>query len=355
MKGASVMQDARRNLQPDEEILFGFKPSVAVGSHPRDEGGQSPATAPGLAGIREQAQREPQRRFNSLFHYVDVDLLQFAYRQLNEEGLWGGGGRTWSEYGLDLRANTVRLYTRLQRGRHRTLPSWRRLIAAAQGQRRPLKRAALKDRIVQRAVAEVLRAVYEPQFLSFAGRADAVRVCRDALDRLAAQVGEPRPRWIVEARIEEVGAAAGHRALVRCLQERVGDERLLDLVSAWIKAGIMDDALPAVQAAHPPRSAIASLLAHIYCHHVFDLWASRWRERHARSAVILVRDAERLVAAFLHKPGARRFLTDLRLRTAQFAPALPARCVRLVGFRRYSRDCLEAEDSSKLVPAAPAA
>ncbi len=342
MNSASLGGRLQADLQLEEEILFGLRPRRAKAQPATAHAEQARREAAvGLAGVREQARREPGRRFDALLHHVDVELLQFSYHQLRKEGVRGGGGRTWTDYGVDLRTNAVQLYTRLQRGRHRTLPSWRCVMAMAQGQRQSLKRAALKDRIVQRAVAEVLLAVYQPDFMPFAACVEPLRLKDDALDRLAGELTQASPRWVVEARIAGLCASLGCKALLRSLQPRIGDARLLALIGSWVKAGVMEEAGIPASTAGPPAGAITGLLANIYCHHAFDLWAARWRQRHARSPVVLVRDAGRLVAAFEHKPGARRFMTDLRARLQQCAPGLPARNLRLSSAGCYTRERLK--------------
>jgi retron-type reverse transcriptase len=344
MNTISLEAELSADLRLEEEILFGLRPRPQQTRPEAAAPVRPPAMPPdvptGLAGVREQARREPARRFASLLHYVDVELLQLAYHRLREEGVRGGGGRTWTDYGRNLLAHTVRLYTRLQHGGHRTLPSWRRMLAVAQGQRQPLKRAALKDRIVQRAVAEVLLAVYQADFLPFAVGEQPLRLRDDALLRLAAQLQASKSRWVVELSLSDLYGSIACKSLLRCLRGRIADERLLALVERWARAGVMEDPALSSSVSGQPGNAIGGLLANIYCHYVFDLWSVRWRQRHARSPVILLRDAGRLVAAFEYKPGARRFMGDLRAHLRQYAPSLPARSLRLCGAHRYARECL---------------
>src|SRR5687767_2272770 len=177
------MKGLRADLQLEEEILFGLRPA------PPEAELDEPSVvqvAPGLHGLSEYAQRVPGKSLEALFHYIDVDLLKAAYSWLEQEGMRGSGGNTWKAFGQNLHGNIVKLYVRLQQGSHRTLPPWRRVAALAQGQRRLLKRAALKDRIVQRAVAAVLAQIYAAEFAGVLRDAEPTHDPHDALKSFAA-------------------------------------------------------------------------------------------------------------------------------------------------------------------------
>lgn len=292
----------------------------------------------GLQGMREGAKRDRKRCFTELLHYVDLELLKCAYLWLEEEGVRGGGGNTWTEYGRNLQANLVSLYGRLHRNAHRTLPSWRRFMATAQGQLQPLKRAALKDRIVQRAVAEVLLAVYAADLLEFAHGFRPAAERRAALDEHVARIGASEAHWIVEADLAGFCEAINHKSLLRCLEQRIADSRVLDLIRRWLKAGVMDDAALATSGTEALQGSIAPVLANLYLHHAFDLWAVRWCHYYSRGTVSLLREADYIVVAFQHKAAARRFLTELRGRLQQFVAALHPQKARLIGLRRYMRE-----------------
>ncbi len=327
------MKGLRTDLQLEEELLFGLRPAHSSRSMVAKSPSPSmPPTDPGLAGLRQQARQEPDRQFQALLHYVDVGLLKTAYQWLKEEGWQGVGGPTWITYGENLDRNTVALYVRLQRGRHRTLPPWRRALALARGRRRPLKRATLGDRIVQRAVAAVLEAVFEPDFAEPDRGFDRVNSQPQLLASLCADGGQEKLRWIVTADITRLRACIRAKLLLSYLQRRVGDARILDLIGRWLKIGLLDETVDAPGSTTVPVGALASVLMEVFCHQSFDVWAQRWRHRHARSPVALGRDPGHLIAVFEHKPAARRFQSDLRSRIKQCAPGLRPLEVRLIGW-----------------------
>lgn len=287
--------------------------------------------------VRQAARQRREERFTAVLHHVTVDLLRDAYSWLEPDAAPGVDGLTWQAYGQNLEANLVDLHGRVHRGGYRARPSRRRYIAKPDGRQRPLGIAALEDKIVQRAVVEILNAIYEEDFLGFSYGFRPGRGQHDALDALAVGIGRRRVNWILDADIATFFDAVSHDWLIRFLEHRLGDARMIRLIRKWLRAGVMEDGVVTLTAAGTPQGAVVSpLLANIYLHYVFDLWANRWRHHRARGQVIIVRYANDIVVGFEHKAEAERFLADLRERMAKFALTLHPEKTRLIEFGRFA-------------------
>lgn len=291
----------------------------------------------GLDRVRQAAKARKKERFTALLHHVSVELLKDAYSCLKRDAAPGVDGLMWKEYEQDLEANVVDLHARVHRGAYRALPSRRQYIAKADGRQRPLGIAALEDKIVQRALVEVLNAIYEEDFLGFSYGFRPGRGQHDALDALAAGIDRVKVNWILDADVAGFFDTVSHEWLVRFLEHRIGDQRVIRLIRKWLKAGVMEDGAITPTEAGTPQGAVASpLLANIYLHYVFDLWANWWRQHHARGQVIIVRYADDTVVGFEHEAEAKRFLADLRQRMEKFALSLHPDKTRLIEFGRLA-------------------
>src|SRR6202140_4475831 len=247
----------------------------------------------GLERAREVAKRRKKERFTALLHHVTIDLLKDAYSWLKREAASGVDGRTWQSYKQNLEANLVELHSRIHRGTYRALPSRRQYIPKPDGRQRPLGIAALEDKIVQRAVVEVLNAIYEQDFLGFSYGFRPGRGQHDALDALAVGITYTKVSWIVDADVRSFFDSRSHEWLVRFAEHRIGDPRMIRLIRKWLRAGVMDGAEWTSSDIGSPQGAVVSpTLANIYLHYTFDLWADWWRRHHARGNVVLVRYAD---------------------------------------------------------------
>jgi group II intron reverse transcriptase/maturase len=294
--------------------------------------------SPGLDRVRDAARQRKKERFTALLHHVTVDLMRDAFLALKRRAASGVDGVTWQDYEADLEDNLQALHARVHRGTYRALPVRRKFIPKpGTDKQRPLGIAALEDKIVQRAVVTVLNAIYEEDFLGFSYGFRPGQGQHDALDALSVAISETRVNWILDADIRSFFDGLSQEWLVRFLEHRIGDERIVRLVRKWLKAGVLEDGEWSVSETGTPQGAVASpLLANIYLHYVFDLWALQWRRREATGNVIFVRYADDIVAGFEHEADARRFWDAMRARFAQFGLALNEEKTRLLEFGRHA-------------------
>lgn len=295
------------------------------------------SVSPGLERVRNVARQRKKEKFTALLHHVSIDLLRDAFLALKRRAASGVDGVTWQDYEAGLEGNLQDLHTRVQRSTYRALPVKRRFIPKPDGKQRPLGITALEDKIVQRAVVVVLNAIYEGDFLGFSYGFRPGRSQHDALDALAFGIVTTPVNWILDADIRSFFDKIDQTWLVKFLEHRVGDERVIRLVRKWLKAGVLDDGMWSVSETGTPQGAVISpLLANVYLHYVFDLWAVQWRRREATGNVIVVRYADDIVVGFEHEADARRFWDAMRQRLEQFALELHGEKTRLLEFGRFA-------------------
>jgi len=298
-----------------------------------------PRAGPGvpsdLCRVRRVAATDREARFTALLHHVDVDRLRAAYLALSPKAAPGVDELTWAEYGLDLEANLRDLHARVHRGAYRARPSRRVYIPKPDGRLRPLGIAALEDKILQRAVVEVLNAIFETDFLGFSYGFRPGRSPHHALDALAAGIVGKKVNWVLDADISDYFSSLDHQWLVKFLEHRIADRRVLRLIQKWLAAGVIENgSWTGVDEGVPQGASASPLLANVYAHYVLDLWVHQWRGRHARGDVIIVRWADDFVVGFEHREDAERFWSDLRDRLATFGLELNADKTRLIEFGR---------------------
>ncbi|RZL82165.1 MAG: group II intron reverse transcriptase/maturase [Rhodococcus sp. (in: high G+C Gram-positive bacteria)] len=298
-----------------------------------------PGAPSALNRVREVARRDKEARFTALLHHVDLARLRSAFWAISPKAAPGVDGVTWADYRQDLDANLRGLHERLQAGRYRAKPSRRAYIPKADGRQRPLGIATLEDKIVQRAVVEVLNAIYEVDFRAFSYGFRPGRGPHHALDALTVGIEKKRVNWVLDADVREFFTNLDHRWLVRFLEHRIADKRVLRLIQKWLAAGVIEDGEWSETTQGSPQGASASpLLANVYLHYVFDLWADWWRRNHARGDVIIVRFADDFTMGFEYEQDARRFLTELGDRFAKFGLALHPDKTRLIEFGRFAAE-----------------
>ena len=295
------------------------------------------SVSPGLERVRNAARQRKKERFSALLHHVTVDLLRDAFMALKRRAAPGVDGVTWQDYEVGLEGNLQDLHANVHRGTYRALPVRRRFIPKPGGQMRPLGIAALEDKIVQRAVVVVLNAIYEEDFLGCSYGFRPGRSQHDALDALCVGITTTRVNWILDADIRSFFDRIDQTWMVRFLEHRIGDERIIRLVRKWLKAGVLDEGELRVSEEGTPQGAVISpLLANVFLHYVFDLWAVQWRRREATGNMIFVRYADDLVAGFEHESDARRFWDAMRMRFERFGLELHGDKTRLLEFGRHA-------------------
>src|SRR3984957_10357054 len=291
-------------------------------------------------GRKGQAARQrTKEKFTALFHHLTIDLLENAFDELKKDAAAGVDGLTWREYDANLERNLEALHARLHRGAYRALPSRRVYIPKSDGRQRPLAVAALEDKIVQRATAAVLNAIYEEDFLGFSYGFRPGRGTHDALNALVVGISSRKVNWILDADIRSFFDTISQEWLVRFLGLRIGDRRIIHLIQKWLKVGVLEDGVvTASDMGTGQGSVISPLLANIYMFYAFDLWAERWRRREATGDMIIVRYADDFIVGFEHEADARRFLDEMRERLGKFALTLHPEKTRLIEFGRYAAD-----------------
>jgi len=292
-------------------------------------------TSSALDRVREVAVRDKDARFTALLHHVDLDRLRRAFWAIRPRAAPGVDGLTFDEYGLDLEGNLRDLLARVRSGRFRAKPSRRVYIPKADGRLRPLGIASLEDKIVQRALVEVLNAVYEVDFRGFSYGFRPGRGQHDALDALTVAITSKRVNWVLDGDVSNFFTTLDHGWMRRFLEHRIADERVLRLIGKWLTAGVVEDGVwAAVEDGSPQGASISPLLANVYLHYVFDLWAEWWRRTRASGDVVIVRFADDFVVGFEDEDEARAFLVELRERFARFGLELHPDKTRLIEFGR---------------------
>jgi group II intron reverse transcriptase/maturase len=292
-----------------------------------------------LARVRKAAQQRRKEKFTALFHHLSVDLLREAFFVLKHDAAPGMDGLTWQAYAADLERNLTDLHARVHRGAYRATPSRRTYIPKADGRQRPLAVAALEDKIVQRATVAVLNCIYEEEFLGFSYGFRPKRGQHDALDALAVGITDKKVNFILDADVRSFFDEVSQSWLIRFVEHRIADPRIIRLIQKWLKAGVLEDGVVTVSEKGTGQgSVISPLLANVYLHYVFDLWAERWRRHEATGGMMIVRYADDIVVGFAHEVDARRFWDAMRKRFEEFALSLHPEKTRLIEFGRQAVD-----------------
>jgi RNA-directed DNA polymerase len=302
----------------------------------------------GLERVREAAKKDGKLKFTALLHHVSIDLLRESYYSLKKKAAPGVDGVTWGEYGEDLEARIRDLHGRIHRGAYRARPSRRTWISKTDGRKRPLGIAALEDKVVQYAVGKVLNQIWEEDFLGFSYGFRPGRGQQDALDALWVGIVRKKVSWILDLDIRSFFDKLQHDWLVRFVEHRVGDQRVVRLIQKWLKAGVVEDGKWfQAEEGSPQGSVISPILANLYLHYVLDLWARAWRKKEARGEMIIVRYADDGVLGFERREDADRFLEQLRERLRKFGLELHPEKTRLIEFGRYAAERREKRGEGK--------
>ena len=291
-----------------------------------------------LEQIRQTAKSNKDARFTALMHHVyRIDTLRFAYSQLKRHAAAGVDGETWRHYGEALEENLQNLSHRLKRGAYRAKPVRRVYIPKADGRLRPLGVTALEDKIVQRAAVEVMNAIYETDFLGFSYGFRPKRSQHNALDALYTGLLTKKVNWVLDLDIRGFFDAISHEWLVKFIEHRIADRRVVRLIQKWLNAGVLEDGKRIRMEEGTPQGGSASpLLANIYLHYAFDLWAQAWRRKQAHGDVIVVRYADDIVVGFQSESDAKQFRAELAERFRRFSLELHPDKTRLLEFGPFA-------------------
>jgi RNA-directed DNA polymerase len=297
-----------------------------------------PSAPSDLDRIRHVAKKDSKAKFTALMHHVyDIERLRRAYRSLERKAAAGVDGVTWQSYGENLEARLTDLSERLRRGAYRAKPVRRAWIPKTDGRLRPLGVPTLEEKLVQTAVVEVLNAVYEPEFLGFSYGFRPGRSQHQALDALAAAIHSKKVGWVLDLDIRDFFGTLRHEWLVRFIEHRIADQRLVRLIRKWLSAGVLGDGrITRSEEGTVQGGSVSPLLANIYLHYVMDLWVQHWRKHQADGDVIVVRFADDGVLGFEWRHEAERFLEELKARLGKFGLTVHPEKTRLLEFGRFA-------------------
>ena len=245
----------------------------------------------------------------------------------------GVDGETWTSYEENLEENLRNLSERLKTGGYRAKPVRRVFIAKADGKQRPLGVPVLEDKIVQRATVEVMNAIYETDFLEFSYGYRPGKGQHNCLDTLSVGFLTRKVNWVLDADIRGFFDNLDHDWLIKFVEHRIGDKRVIRLIQKWLKAGVMQDGqVSETNEGVPQGGSISPLLANIYLHYVLDLWVQQRAKDKSRGEMIIVRWADDFVVGFEHKSQAEKFLKDLKERMLKFSLELHPEKTRILEF-----------------------
>ncbi|MDA1373094.1 MAG: group II intron reverse transcriptase/maturase [Proteobacteria bacterium] len=295
----------------------------------------------GLERVRQAAKKDKKQRFTALLHHLDLELLGRAYQKLNKEAATGVDDVTWESYGENLEENLEGLHERVHKGRYRAKPSKRIWIPKSDGKQRPIGIASLEDKIVQQGLIWILEVIYEEDFKGFSYGFRPARNQHMALDAVYVAITQRKVSWVLDADIRGFFDNINHNWLMRFLEHRVGDKRVLRLVKKFLRAGVSEDGQWSMSKSGTPQGAVISpLLANIYLHYALDLWVNHWRKTKARGEVIIIRYADDFIMGFQYRDDAESMLRALKERMAKFNLELHEDKTRLIEFGRFAmEDC----------------
>ena len=293
----------------------------------------------GLDRIREAAAKDKNLRFTNLMHHITIDLLRASYYELKRNAAAGIDEVTWHEYGEQLESRLLDLQGQVQSGRYRAKPSKRIWIPKPDGRQRPIGIAALEDKIIQQAVVRVLNQIYEQDFLGFSYGFRPGRGQHNALDAIWVGITQKKVCWVLDADLRSFFDTINHTWLMKFVERRIADPRMLRLIRKWLRAGVSENGeWSKTEVGTPQGSVISPLFSNIYLHYVLDEWVSNWRKKQARGEVIIVRYADDYVMGFQHRGEAERFLSESKERFAYYGLEIHSEKTRLIEFGRFAEE-----------------
>lgn len=291
-----------------------------------------------LSLVHRRAKEDKTIRFTALMHHIyNINTLAVAYYSLKRDAAPGVDMETWSSYGEVLEENLQNLSEQLKRGAYQPKPVRRVFIPKPDGRKRALGVTALEDKIVQKATVTVLNAIYEADFVGFSYGFRPGRNQHNALDALYAAIMTRKVNWVLDADIRDFFTSVRSEWLVKFIEHRIADKRVVRLVQKWLRAGVLEDGRVESNEEGVPQGASASpALANVYLHYAYDLWVQWWRKRRARGEVTVVRFADDTIVGFQYESDAEQFLKELKERFLKFGLELHPEKTRLIQFGRYA-------------------
>src|SRR5438128_1409714 len=327
-------KDRKPSAENEEERPLIKENAGQPNTHPTQSGER---VSQGLAGVRKVARDNKEMKFTALLHHLTVDLLRESFYSLKRKAAPGVDGVTWQEYEIGVEDRLVDLHGRVHRGAYRAQPSRRVYIEKADGRQRPLGVAALEDKLVQQAVATILNQIYEEDFLGFSYGFRPGRSQHDALDALSYALLKKKVNYVLDADIRGFFDNLDHSWLIKFVEHRVADPRILRLIQKWLNAGVMEEGKwSEAKTGSPQGSVISPFLANIYLHYIFDLWVNVWRRKYAQGEMVVIRFADDTIAGFQYRTDADHFLANLRERPDTFGLALHPDKTRRIEFGRFA-------------------
>ena len=340
MKQTNKRVQPHKNGQPQAESVERRPSNKGNPGQTTGSGTQRPSTTSlGLDRIRKAAKKDPALQFTNLMHHINTDLLHEAYRGLNPRAAAGVDSVTWAEYGKGLKGRLKAVHELLQSGAYRARPSKRIYIPKSDGRKRPIGIAALEDKIVQQALVWVLQSIYEVDFKGFSYGFRPGRSPHHAIDAVYVAITQRKVNYVLDADIRSFFDTLDHEWLMKFVEHRVGDPRVLRLIRKFLRAGVSEEGEWSKTVVGTPQGAVISpLLANIYLHYVLDQWVDWWRSRRARGEVYIVRYADDFVMGFQYWADAARMRRELEERLAKFNLELNGEKTRLIEFGRFAKE-----------------
>ena len=299
--------------------------------------------------IHQRAKSDKKIRFTALMHHIyNIDLLRLSYLEIKRDAAPGVDRVTWEEYGEDLENNLQDLSVRLRHGTYKAKPVRRVYIPKADGKQRPLGVTALEDKIAQRAAVAVLNTIYEADFVGFSYGFRRGRSQHHALDALYVGITTKKVSYIYDADISDFFNKINREWLIKFIEHRIADKRVVRLIQKWLNAGILEEGKIIYNEQGTPQGSSASpVFANVFLHYVYDLWIVQWRKQKARGDVVVVRFADDTVVGFQYKSDAEEFQKELKERLLKFGLELHPEKTKLIEFGRFATENRENRGEGK--------